>query len=107
MPQIRLDLMRKLVALHSLNIVHRDIKPENILYSPMRKSVVFGDFGMNLIIKENCSSQTFTTFAGTPNFCSPEMRKLLNGEQGYVNLYLNDYHSLKETFNCLENNIIK
>jgi serine/threonine protein kinase len=49
--QIKNELMSKLIKLHSLNIVHRDIKPENILYSSSRKVFLFGDFGMNIIIK--------------------------------------------------------
>jgi serine/threonine protein kinase len=48
--QMRSELMSRLAKLHSLNIVHRDIKPENILYSNSRKTFLFGDFGMNVLL---------------------------------------------------------
>jgi serine/threonine protein kinase len=45
------NLLCKVAMLHDLKIVHRDIKPENILYSPLSKGFVIGDFGMSLLIK--------------------------------------------------------
>lgn len=87
---------------HDLNIVHRDIKPENILYSPVSKGFVIGDFGMSLLIKQSIHEETLTNFAGTPNFASPKMKALMNGNKGYVNLYLNDFYGLKETIKSLE-----
>lgn len=45
------NLLCKMAMFHDLNIVHRDIKPENILYSPVSKGFVIGDFGMSLLIK--------------------------------------------------------
>lgn len=95
--QIREDLFVRLAKLHSLHIVHRDIKPDNLLFSPTRKALVFGDFGMSLLVKEGFKEKTMTSFAGTPNFCGEEMKKLLNGERGLVNLYINDLYALQES----------
>jgi serine/threonine protein kinase len=57
--------MGRLAMLHSLNIVHRDIKPENILYSSSKKTYIFGDFGMNILLGESFNEKTLTKFAGT------------------------------------------
>jgi serine/threonine protein kinase len=57
--------------------------------------MVFGDFGMSMLLQEGYKRSTLTRFAGTPNYCSPSMAKLLNGGKGYVNLYLNDMFSLR------------
>lgn len=35
------------------------------------------------------------------------MRKLLDGGSGYVNLYLNDFESLRITLSCLEGYLAK
>lgn len=52
-----------------MNIVHRDIKPENILYSPSQNQLVFGDFGMALLLREGYKEKTLTKFVGTPTYC--------------------------------------
>ena len=58
---------------------------------------MFGDFGMSCLIGEEWGKKTWTKFAGTPRYCSSEMKALMGGEQGYVDLYLNDFNALQET----------
>lgn len=55
--------------LHSKNIIHRDIKPENILFDSDGNALL-GDFGFSKIVSENNPAKTF---AGTPNYMSPEV----------------------------------
>ena len=87
-------------------MVHRDLKPENILFSPGREQFVLGDFGMAELLKEDYRQDTLTRFVGTPNYCSPQMAQLLSGGTGYVNLYLNDLHSLQQTLSHFSHNLL-
>jgi serine/threonine protein kinase len=89
-----------------MKMVHRDIKPENILYSQGSMQFVFGDFGMVALLGEQYWEKTLTKFVGTPNFCGEEMKPLLEGGSGHVNLYLNDFSSLKQTLNYFTSNFI-
>ena len=61
---------------------------------------------MTVLLQEDHREPTLTRFAGTPNFCSPSMAKLINGGKGYVNLYCNDLFSLNETFKQFESNFV-
>lgn len=62
---------------------------------------------MNILLTQNLNAKTLTKFAGTAQYCGSDMKKLLNGQSGYVNLYVNDYCSLKITLDCLESQVSK
>jgi serine/threonine protein kinase len=75
-----------------------DIKPQNIMFSPSRKELVFIDFGLSAILKEGIGTKTKTTFVGTINYCSPEMKKLFHPKESLrmlIDLYHNDVCSLE------------
>jgi len=75
-----------------------DIKPDNICFSPSLKQFIFIDYGLTTAIKEEIGFKSMTYFAGSFSFCSPEMLLLFNNPSGWIDLYFNDMHSLKETF---------
>ncbi len=64
------DLKESLLRLHSFGVIHHDIKNYNIAFSNEFSRFVFIDFGLSKIIQEDLSYKSFTTFSGTPNFCS-------------------------------------
>jgi len=63
--------------MHKYHIIHGDIKPENICFSSSLNKFVFIDFGLSKIIVQNPGYKTFMKFCGTPNYCSPEMKKII------------------------------
>ena len=93
--------------MHSLSVVHRDIKPDNILWSNSLEEFVFSDFGMTSLLKEKWNEATMTGFVGTPGYCSKEMERLMGGDKGYVNLYINDLVGLNATIKTLNSNKVK
>lgn len=56
--------------MHRLHFIHYDIKPENIMYSASFRKIVFIDFGLSTLIRENIGEKSATMFVGTINFCS-------------------------------------
>ncbi|XP_030071056.1 serine/threonine-protein kinase Sgk3 [Microcaecilia unicolor] len=66
------EIASALGYLHSIKIVYRDLKPENILLDS-QGHVVLTDFGL---CKEGiASSDTTSTFCGTPEYLAPEVIK--------------------------------
>jgi serine/threonine protein kinase len=55
-----------------------DIKPSNICFSPSMNELVFIDFGLSSVIEEKIGFKTGTRFAGSLNFCSPDMKECYN-----------------------------
>lgn len=93
------NLKNDLKKMHFLKIIHGDIKPENIMWSPSYQKNIFIDFGMSKVVKENIGQKSFTSFFGTYNFCSEDMKKLLiDNSSGYADLYFNDIFALKKVF---------
>ena len=76
-----------------------DINPNNLMFSPKSNKIVFIDFGLSKIIREDCSFKTFTNFNGTPQYVSKEMLKLLSVDStgDFIDLYYNDLVCLKNT----------
>ena len=63
------QLAEGLLALHQRSLLHRDIKPSNVLVTPAGRLVLL-DFGLVRAFGDDTQS-TFT-FAGTPDYMSPE-----------------------------------
>ena len=67
-----------LAAVHKKKLVHRDIKPSNIMVSVEEEGAVTAkiiDLGLAKVIDESGAQTTISasgTFAGTPEFASPE-----------------------------------
>ncbi len=72
--------------------MHQDITPNNIMFSPFFNKLVFIDFGLSQLIKEERGFKTLTFFCGTPKYVHSEMLCLLSIDEilGYVDLYYND-----------------
>jgi hypothetical protein len=68
-----------------------------LLLSKAQGRYVFTDFGRTICIKEFVGQPTLTSIEGAPNYMSEHMKRILMGERGMVNLYLNDFHALNET----------
>ena len=103
------SLIQKLRTLHAFQVVQGDIKTDNVVWSSESKRLLFIDFGFSRMLEETqVGVKTKTSFFGTPQYASPEMRKyyLLN-QAGLVDLYFNDWHALKITLQKLQNNCIK
>lgn len=64
-----LQLAEGLTALHQRRLLHRDVKPSNILVTESGRLVLL-DFG--LVRAFGDSSQSLASFAGTPDYMSPE-----------------------------------
>jgi serine/threonine protein kinase len=65
------QLKENLLRLHAFNIIHNDIKVDNIAFSPFFNRFIFIDFNLSRVIDEKIGMKTFTSFRGTPTFCSP------------------------------------
>jgi serine/threonine protein kinase len=76
------EMKRNLLVMHSLKICHMDISPKNIMYSSTFKKWVFIDFGLSKMVKENIDKKTYTNFCGTCEYCSKEMKGLMNKHGG-------------------------
>lgn len=64
-----------LLHIQEKGIIHRDLKPENILFEDLAKTKVkIGDFGCAKQLRGNIRL-TSNTFAGSPYYMSPEMRR--------------------------------
>ena len=65
-----------MIYLHSKKppIIHRDLKPQNILLDQYMRPKI-GDFGVS-----KCG-ESVSGFAGTPQYCAPE---ILSGQNGYT-----------------------
>jgi serine/threonine protein kinase len=48
--------------------MHMDINPNNVMFSRSMQKIVFIDFGLSEIIKEDCGFETLTFYRGTPNY---------------------------------------
>ena len=76
--------------------MHQDIKPENIMFSPSLKRLVFIDFGLSELVKENPGTKSWTLFSGSLNYCSKEMKSCFNKKtSNQVDLYYNDLCALE------------
>ena len=56
--------------MHTLKICHRDIKAENFIVTHYSHIIKFIDFGLSKVSSN--SQNLFSTFCGTPQYCSPE-----------------------------------
>ena len=66
------------------------------MYSPSFKRLVFIDFGLSAFISEDTGFKTFTSFIGSINNCSPEMRQAyINKKKMHIDLYYNDLYCLE------------
>lgn len=82
-----------------MKLVHKDIKPANTLYSKILQKYVLGDFGITHSVKEEIGQKTETYFQGSFHYASEPMKKLLDEKKpGMVDLYINDIHALKVSF---------
>ena len=76
--EITSQLAAGLAAVHKQKLVHRDIKPNNIMVSLEEDGAVSAkiiDLGLSKAVNESSSQATISTpgtFAGTPEFASPE-----------------------------------
>jgi tetratricopeptide (TPR) repeat protein len=61
-----------LAALHEVGVIHRDLKPENIIITPEGLPVLV-DLGIAQVA--GGGDGKFATFAGTPQYMSPEQAK--------------------------------
>ena len=67
------------------------------MWDPKIKKFVFVDFGFSKCLEGK--EKTSTVFFGTVNYCDPDMLKLyMLNSKGFVDLYKNDWHGLKKTF---------
>ncbi|HTU32796.1 MAG TPA: protein kinase [Candidatus Acidoferrum sp.] len=66
-----LQLAEGLVTLHRRRLLHRDVKPSNVLVTRQGR-VVLLDFGLARSFEWE-HSQSVLTFAGTPDYMSPEI----------------------------------
>lgn len=83
--------------------MHLDIKPDNICFSRKLGEPIFIDFGFSEIIDEVPGDMTLTSFIGSLNYCSDDMRDIyVNKKPGLVDLYHNDVSCLKKVFNDLK-----
>lgn len=76
MEDVEEDLKYGLRILHSLQICHCDIKPDNIMYCPRLKRVVYVDFGLARVVKEEIGYKSLTYFVGTYMYSGEQMRRL-------------------------------
>ena len=91
------NITKSVETLHALHIVHRDIKPENILWSSFFQKYVLIDFGLSLIVSEKKGQKTYTSFAGSLSYCSPQMQKCFTlSKSRQVDLYQNDLFALRK-----------
>lgn len=77
---------------------------ENICFSLAFSSLVFIDFGMSRIVKEEFGFKSLTKYRGTLSHCGDEMTNLFEKNTSdihYVDLYYNDMIGLKKTFENL------
>jgi serine/threonine protein kinase len=65
------QLVTQLKGYHDLGIVHRDLKPANILIND-KDEIKIIDWGLGREIEHGRSSPLPFTYAGSPNFMSPE-----------------------------------
>lgn len=98
-PEHEQVLLDNLALLHRHKVMHMDINPNNLMFSPRNNKIVFIDFGLSKVIREDCSYKTLTNFSGTPQYVSKEMLKLLSFDSvgDFIDLYYNDLVCLKNT----------
>lgn len=78
--------------------MHLDVKKANICFSKELNKNVFIDFGLSRLIQQEIGEKTWTTFTGTLNYCSEEMKKCyILQSKLLVDLYQNDWHALQKT----------
>jgi len=79
--EIAMEVAAGLAAIHKQKLVHRDIKPSNIMVSLEQRGAVTAkiiDLGLAKAVTEPGSQTVISipgTFAGTPEFASPERVK--------------------------------
>ena len=86
--------------MHRFQIVHSDITNFNFMFSRSQGKVVFIDFGLSKIIREEIGFKTYTSFRGTPTFVSEAMLNLLGVKNrwDFVDLYFNDLVCLQKVY---------
>lgn len=61
------------------------------MLSETHKKVIFIDFGLSRLIKEEVGYKSLTTFVGSINFCSEEMgRLMITKDARRIDFYYND-----------------
>lgn len=65
------QMVSPLIYLRSLNVIHRDIKDENVIINE-KFHIKLIDFGSATYLEPD---KTFAQFAGTIEYCSPEVLK--------------------------------
>ena len=75
--------------------MHRDVKVANFLWSSSKNKYVLIDYGLSKVIQEEENQKSYVGFAGSYNYCSPEIKKLyFIKERNWVNLYESDYYAM-------------
>ena len=74
------------------------------MYSEGLGKIVFIDFGLSELVKENLGTKTESLFKGSYYFVSDEMKNLIVKNNGFVDLYWNDLYCLKKSIEFLQGN---
>lgn len=96
------DRLKYCVAvMHCFGLVHKDIKPDNILING-RKELILADFGLSTHVLAVPGQKSLAYREGTFSYMSPEMRSLISGRYGRVDLYYNDLYSLQASLEYIQ-----
>jgi serine/threonine protein kinase len=81
--------------MHNFHIIHRDIKLSNCMLNPTTGKFVLVDFGISQPVNENHQTPTYTTYCGTRQYITNEIKALrwMTFKQGFANLYWADMYA--------------
>lgn len=88
-------------VMHHFNLIHKDIKPDNVMINSERELVLV-DFDISTAIHEKPGELSDTYREGTRGYMSPQMKSIVDGCIGKVDLYHNDMWSLKQVVHFME-----
>ena len=97
MARLEKDTKQNLAVLHFLQLIHKDIKPASILWSKKFKKFVFANYTLAQYVKTGPNIPTETYYEGTPEYMSPDMKVIKEGNVGLVDLYYNDAFALRKS----------